>query len=194
VNAPGKLPIPQRIIDAARELFYAQGYEVTIDAIAQQASVAKPTIYVHFGSKDALVQAVLESASAEFFRQLQLEVTRRSGDPAARMLAPIDLLVEGLPDPAYHGCLCLNAAATFPDPGHPAHQVLRDLDQRLLNTWTGLAAQAGARQPDALARQLMLLFDGIKARGLTDNSGAAAADARAAARALLGHKGHAGGR
>jgi AcrR family transcriptional regulator len=194
VNAPGKLPIPQRIIDAARELFYAQGYEVTIDAIAQQASVAKPTIYVHFGSKDALVQAVLESASAEFFRQLQLEVTRRSGDPAARMLAPIDLLVEGLPDPAYHGCLCLNAAATFPDPGHPAHQVLRDLDQRLLNTWTGLAAQAGARQPDALARQLLLLFDGIKARGLTDNSGAAAADARAAARALLGHKGHAGGR
>ena len=194
MNAPGKLPIPQRIIDAARELFYAQGYEVTIDAIAQQASVAKPTIYVHFGSKDALVQAVLESASAEFFRQLQLEVTRRSGDPAARMLAPIDLLVEGLPDPAYHGCLCLNAAATFPDPGHPAHQVLRDLDQRLLNTWTGLAAQAGARQPDALARQLMLLFDGIKARGLTDNSGAAAADARAAARALLGHKGHAGGR
>jgi len=137
---------------------------------------------------------VLESASAEFFRQLQLEVTRRSGDPAARMLAPIDLLVEGLPDPAYHGCLCLNAAATFPDPGHPAHQVLRDLDQRLLNTWTGLAAQAGARQPDALARQLLLLFDGIKARGLTDNSGAAAADARAAARALLGHKGHAGGR
>jgi AcrR family transcriptional regulator len=194
VNAPGKLPIPQRIIDAARELFYAQGYEVTIDAIAQQASVAKPTIYVHFGSKDALVQAVLESASAEFFRQLQLEVTRRSGDPAARMLAPIDLLVEGLPDPAYHGCLCLNAAATFPDPGHPARQVLRDLDQRLLNTWTGLAAQAGARQPDALARQLLLLFDGIKARGLTDNSGAAAADARAAARALLGHKGHAGGR
>lgn len=194
MNAPGKLPIPQRIIDAARELFYAQGYEVTIDAIAQQASVAKPTIYVHFGSKDALVQAVLESASAEFFRQLQLEVTRRSGDPAARMLAPIDLLVEGLPDPAYHGCLCLNAAATFPDPGHPAHQVLRDLDQRLLNTWTGLAAQAGARQPDALARQLLLLFDGIKARGLTDNSGAAAADARAAARALLGHKGHAGGR
>ena len=194
MNAPRKLPIPQRIIDAARELFYAQGYEVTIDAIAQQASVAKPTIYVHFGSKDALVQAVLESASAEFFRQLQLEVTRRSGDPAARMLAPIDLLVEGLPDPAYHGCLCLNAAATFPDPGHPAHQVLRDLDQRLLNTWTGLAAQAGARQPDALARQLLLLFDGIKARGLTDNSGAAAADARAAARALLGHKGHAGGR
>jgi AcrR family transcriptional regulator len=186
VNAPpGKPPIPQRVIDAARDLFYAQGYEVTIDMIAQRASVAKPTVYVHFGSKDALIQAVLESASAEFFSRLQVEVTRRSGDPAAQLLAPIDLLVAGLPDPAYHGCLCLNAAATFADPGHRAHQVLRDLDQRLLDTWTGLAARAGARQPDALARQLLLLFDGVKARGLTDNSGVAAGDARAAARALL---------
>ena len=186
MNAPpGKPPISQRVIDAARDLFYAQGYEVTIDAIAQRASVAKPTVYVHFGSKDALIQAVLESASAEFLSRLQLEVTMRSGDPAAQLLAPIDLLVADLPDPAYHGCLCLNAAATFPDPGHPAHQVLRDLDQRLLDTWTGLAARAGARQPDALARQLLLLFDGVKARGLTDNSGVAAGDARAAARALL---------
>ena len=186
MNAPpGKPPISQRVIDAARDLFYAQGYEVTIDAIAQRASVAKPTVYVHFGSKDALIQAVLESASAEFFSRLQLEVTRQSGDPAAQLLAPIDLLVADLPDPAYHGCLCLNAAATFPDPAHRAHQVLRDLDQRLLDTWAGLAAQAGARQPDALARQLLLLFDGVKASGLTDNSGVAAGDARAAARALL---------
>jgi AcrR family transcriptional regulator len=187
VNAPAKSLIPQRVINAARDLFYTQGYEVTIDAIAQRASVAKPTVYVHFGSKDALIQAVLESASAEFFSQLQLEVARRSGDPVAQLLAPIDLLSADLPDPAYHGCLCLNAAATFPDPGHPAHKVLRGLDLRLLDTWTGLAAQAGARQPDALARQLLLLFDGVKARGLTDNSGAATADARAAARALLGH-------
>ena len=93
MNAPpGKPPISQRVIDAARDLFYAQGYEVTIDTIAQRASVAKPTVYVHFGSKDALIQAVLESASAEFFSRLQLEVTRRSGDPATQLLAPIDLL------------------------------------------------------------------------------------------------------
>jgi AcrR family transcriptional regulator len=187
VNAAGKPPIPQRVIDAARDLFYAQGYEVTIDAIAQRASVAKPTIYVHFGAKDALIEAVLEAASTEFFSQLELEVARHPGDPAAQLLTPIDLLVVGLPDPAYHGCLCVNAAATFPDPGHPAHKVLRDLDQRLLDIWTDLAARAGARQPDALARQLLLLFDGIKARGLTDSSGTAASDARAAARTLLDH-------
>jgi AcrR family transcriptional regulator len=175
------------VIDAARDLFYAQGYEVTIDTIAQRASVAKPTVYVHFGSKEALIEAVLKDASTEFFGQLELAVAGHRGDPVAQLLTPIDLLVAGLPDPAYHGCLCVNAAATFPDPSHPAHKVLRDLDQRLLEIWTGLAAQAGASQPAALARQLLLLFDGIKARGLTDSSGAAAADARAAARVLLDH-------
>jgi len=187
MNAAGKPPVTQRVIDAARDLFYAQGYEVTIDTIAQRASVAKPTVYVRFGSKDALIEAVLEAASAEFFAQLELDVSSYSGDPVARLLIPIDLLVAGLPDPAYHGCLCVNASATFPDPGHPAHRVLRDLDQRLLEIWTDLAAQAGAGHPDVLARQLLLLFDGIKARGLTDSSGAAASDARAAARALLDH-------
>jgi AcrR family transcriptional regulator len=187
VNAAGKPAVTQRMIDAARDLFYAQGYEVTIDTIARRASVAKPTVYVHFGSKDALIQAALEAASAEFFSRLELEVARHPGDPAAQFLTPIDLLAAGLPDPAYHGCLCVNAAATFPDPSHPAHKVLRDLNQRLLDTWTGLAARAGATQPDVLARQVLLLFDGIKARGLTDNSGAAAEDARAAARTLLHH-------
>jgi AcrR family transcriptional regulator len=187
VNAAGKPPVSLRVIDAARDLFYAQGYEVTIDTIAQRASVAKPTVYVHFGSKEALIEAVLKDASTEFFGQLELAVAGHPGDPVAQLLTPIDLLVAGLPDPAYHGCLCVNAAATFPDPSHPAHKVLHDLDQRLLEIWTGLAAQAGASQPAALARQLLLLFDGIKARGLTDSSGAAAADARAAARVLLDH-------
>ena len=187
MSAAGKPPVTQRVIDAAHDLFYAEGYEVTIDAIAQRASVAKPTVYVHFGSKEALIEAALEAASTQFFDELELEVARHPGDPAAQLLAPIDLLVAGLPDPAYRGCLCVNAAATFPDPGHPAHKVLRDLDQQLLEIWTGLAAQAGARQPDALARQLLLLFDGIKARGLTDSTGVAASDARDAARALLDH-------
>jgi AcrR family transcriptional regulator len=183
----GRPTITDRVVEAARDLFYAQGYEVSIDRIVAQASVAKPTVYAHFGSKDALIQAVLDAARTEFFDQLERAVADRSGDPVAQLLTPLDLLVEGLPDPAYRGCLCINAAATFPDPGHPAHKVLRSLNEQLLSVWTQLAARAGAKQPDALARQLLLLFDGTKARGLTDHSGAAADDARAAARILLNH-------
>ncbi len=52
---------------------------------------------------------------------------------------------------------------------------------------TTLAAEAGAKDPVAFARQLLLLLGGIKTRGLVDFSGAAAADARASARVLLDH-------
>lgn len=187
--------IRERLLAAARELFYTQGYTVSMDRVVTHARVAKPTAYAHFGSKEALVQAMLEQASAEFFDDLDAELGRQSGDAdgdaagdaVSRLLAPFDLLVAGLPDPAYHGCVCLNAAATFPEEGHPAHVVLRELEDRLEARWSELARDAGVRQPEAVARQLLLLFNGIKARGLIDGSGARAEDARAAARILVEH-------
>lgn len=179
--------IRDRLLAAARELFYTQGYTVSMDRVVSHARVAKPTAYAHFGSKEALVQAMLEQASDQFFDDLDAEIARRAGDPLGRILAPFDLLIAGLPDPAYRGCVCLNAAATFPEPEHPAHAVLRTLEDRLEALWSKLAQEAGAKRPDALARQLLLLFNGIKARGLIENTGARAEDARAAARILVDH-------
>jgi hypothetical protein len=41
------------------------------------------------------------------------------GEAKRQTLAPIDLLAAGLSDPACHGCLCLNAAATSRTPATP---------------------------------------------------------------------------
>lgn len=177
----------ERLLEAAGDLFYSEGYDVSIDRIAERASLAKPTVYAHFSSKEALIEAVLDTKSTEFFAQLDAEIARRHDDPFERLMSAFDLLVADLPNPDYHGCLCVNAAATFTRRDHPSHRVLRALDDRLLEVLTGLAAEAGAEEPAALARQLLLLFNGIKTRGLIDFSGAAATDARAAARTLLDH-------
>ncbi|MEU8119713.1 TetR/AcrR family transcriptional regulator [Spirillospora sp. NPDC049024] len=174
-----------RLLEAARELFYAEGHGVSIDALTERAGVAKPTVYAHFKSKDALVDAVLVAACDEWFAELDAELERRAGDPLSRLLAPFDLLTAGLPDPAYHGCLLVNSAAAFLSAEHPAHRALATHDERMLTVFQRLAADAGARHPDALARQLLVLYDGVKARGLVDNSGAAGQDARAAVTALL---------
>ncbi|MHB8497730.1 MAG: TetR/AcrR family transcriptional regulator [Acidimicrobiales bacterium] len=51
-----------KIIDAARALFEARGYDdTTIDAIAERAGVGPATIYEHYGTKDALTAAVFAS-------------------------------------------------------------------------------------------------------------------------------------
>jgi AcrR family transcriptional regulator len=174
-----------RVLEAAGELFYSDGYGVSIDAVAAHAGVAKPTIYAHFGSKETLIEAMLQQSAAVFFADLEVEIARHEGDPVAQLLAPFDLLGRDLPDDDYRGCICINTAASFPEPSHPAHGVLRSMDQGTLDAFTRLAKAAGARQPSALARQLLVLFDGVKARGLSDTSGQPVVDAKAAAKALL---------
>jgi TetR/AcrR family transcriptional regulator, mexJK operon transcriptional repressor len=62
-NAPGRPKDPEKraaILKAAQDLFPLKGYDaVSMDAIAQAASVSKLTLYSHFADKDALfVEAV----------------------------------------------------------------------------------------------------------------------------------------
>jgi len=50
------------ILDAARKLFTAQGFDATsMDQIAAAAGVSKLTVYSHFGDKDTLFAAVVKS-------------------------------------------------------------------------------------------------------------------------------------
>ena len=50
----------QRIVGAARRHFFAHGFRtVTMDDIAEELGMSKKTLYAHFPSKTALVEAVL---------------------------------------------------------------------------------------------------------------------------------------
>ncbi len=54
------------ILQASRKLFAAQGYQgTTLQAIAQAAEVSAPTIYAVFGSKAAVLSALIKSAGAD---------------------------------------------------------------------------------------------------------------------------------
>ncbi|MEV6444225.1 TetR/AcrR family transcriptional regulator [Amycolatopsis sp. NPDC051716] len=57
------------IVEAAREVFLARGFEAGIDVIAQRADVSKVTIYNHFGSKNELFHAVIHDALKEALQQ-----------------------------------------------------------------------------------------------------------------------------
>ena len=58
------------ILDAARLLFERDGYHAAaIRAIAAEAEVSEPTVYVHFGSKLSLLQALVVRAKADAEQQ-----------------------------------------------------------------------------------------------------------------------------
>jgi AcrR family transcriptional regulator len=51
----------QRILDAARELFYRQGfYETSVDQIALEAGASRPTFYLHFRDKEEVLGQIAE--------------------------------------------------------------------------------------------------------------------------------------
>ncbi len=59
---PKDLEKRQAVLGAAQELFLAQGYAATsMDAVAQAAGVSKLTVYSHFGDKEGLFRAAIES-------------------------------------------------------------------------------------------------------------------------------------
>jgi TetR/AcrR family transcriptional regulator, mexJK operon transcriptional repressor len=53
------------IVRAARQVFVRDGYEAGMELIATEAGVSKVTVYNHFGSKEALFQAVIGDALAD---------------------------------------------------------------------------------------------------------------------------------
>ena len=60
-----------RIVEGARRHFFAHGFRgVTMDDLAAELGMSKKTLYAHFSSKSALLEAVIEaklrSADAEF--------------------------------------------------------------------------------------------------------------------------------
>jgi TetR/AcrR family transcriptional repressor of mexJK operon len=73
-SPPDSHPSPKRrqMLEAARELFIARGYEkVSMDSVARVAQVSKATLYAHFASKDALFATVV--ADSGFANRLTAE-------------------------------------------------------------------------------------------------------------------------
>jgi AcrR family transcriptional regulator len=68
------------ILDAARHVFGEHGIgEISMERIAQQAGVAKGTLYLYFESKDALLENVLEFAYQEFIQRCRQAADGASG-------------------------------------------------------------------------------------------------------------------
>jgi len=149
------------LIDTALRLFSRHGYRATgIDTILAEAGVAKMTLYHHFKSKDDLIVAALKKRDTEWRTWFMRRVDELGQTPREKLRALFDVLEEWFGHRDYHGCSFGQAATEFREPKHAVHKMATEHKQRLLDYLRGLAASAGARDPDLLARQLGLLIEG----------------------------------
>ncbi|MDW5596842.1 TetR/AcrR family transcriptional regulator [Conexibacter stalactiti] len=64
-NPRGRMDKRQAMLDAALVVFAREGYaQATVDQIATEAGVAKPTIYAHVGDKETLFRLALTETAA----------------------------------------------------------------------------------------------------------------------------------
>ncbi|GAA3757563.1 TetR/AcrR family transcriptional regulator [Micromonospora maritima] len=174
-----------RILDTAFRLFYAYGPRgVGVDTVIAESGVAKATLYKHFPRKDDLVLAYLDKVDQAWSGALRAAAAAAGDDPREQLVGMFDALGGACRREGYHGCAFINTAAESPA-GSPVH-ARTVAHKNAVRAWvTDLARQAGAAEPELLARQLTLLLDGGLAGGVLDGDPTIADAAKRSAHALI---------
>jgi AcrR family transcriptional regulator len=158
-----QLPPRERILTAARDLFYRLGIRaVGVDAIAEAAATNKMTLYRHFGSKDELVAAYLGELAKEGDAVWERLANDFPGDPHAQLegwVVHVEAIFAGRVD---RGCAIANAAVELRDMEHPARHIIEDYKTRKRERLVALFREAGYAEPELLADEVFLLFEGAR--------------------------------
>jgi AcrR family transcriptional regulator len=184
VTGSTKLGARERLLAAASELFYDEGIRtVGIDRIIERAGVAKATLYNTFGSKDELIRAYLGVRR----QAMQDRITRaieRYETPRQQLLAVFEAQGELFSQATFRGCAFVNASAET-QPGSVIEQSADEYRAWVRSTFVDLARRIGVADPEGLARQLVLLYDGAGLAARMDRNPSASHVARATAELLL---------
>jgi AcrR family transcriptional regulator len=170
-----------RIIAAARVLFYRDGIHATgVDQIAEHAHVSKRTLYQHFSTKNELIAAYLRDidATRAVARERAID---NPGPPRERLLA---IFCSGK-EARIRGCPFHNAAVEAAGELPEVHAVVHDHKHGFIARLTETCREVGARNPEELANQLAVLFEGAVALATTLNDGSVLRHAQSAAAVLI---------
>ncbi len=86
-----------RLIEAARELFWVQGYEATgVAEILEKAGVHSGSLYYYFKSKEELLLAVLDTYKEMLYPMVIEPVFQKVSDPIGRIFGILEGYRQGL--------------------------------------------------------------------------------------------------
>ena len=181
---PERRSARERLLAAADELFYEGGiYTVGIERVIERAGVAKASLYDCFGSKEELIRAYLQTRQ-EARKQRIMSRLASCKTPRDRLLGVFDAMEALMAAPNFRGC-AFNRAASESKDGSSIKAACDEARGWMKALFTELAREAGAGDPEALAGQLQLLYDGASVSGQLGSGRSAAATARTIAVHML---------
>lgn len=145
-----------KLVLAAREAFRERGADASLDDIAKRAGVGPGTLYRHFPTRDALIDALMRDWSERINSDSEEIVS--SGLPAREALAAwFTKFVENIG--IYHGAAA-KVMSAMDDPSSPIYrkcQVLVAANEKVLSR----ARELDALREDVDAREVMRIVSGI---------------------------------
>ena len=180
---------PDLLIHTAFKLFYEQGiHAVGINTILNETGVAKKTLYHHFSSKEALVEAVLKYRDHIFMDWLTSRMLA-AGEGKAAVLAIFDALDDWFHNQVpellpFKGCFFVKVNGEFHQ--HRVNELCFEHKQAIVDYLTvRLTERYGEQQAQRLANQLALLKEGAIAQAYLGKDRQAAKLAGDLAEAIL---------
>lgn len=149
------------LVSKALKVFYRDGFHATgMDKLVAETGVSKTSMYKHFRTKEDLIVAALRLRDENFRTWFFQRIGEMADTPAKCIIASFDALKEWFEEDGFRGCMFIKAGAEYQDADHPIHMLAAEHKKLLLEHFTAVAEQAGARDAEKLASQIVLLQEG----------------------------------
>jgi AcrR family transcriptional regulator len=160
------VPLRQRILVAAGDLFHKQGIRgVGVEAIAEAAQTNKMTLYRYFASKDELITEWVRGMIAQKEEDWKDLNARYRGDPEGQLQEWSRRIAAKLRAMEERGSALGNAFAELPDPNHPARRVMQEHKLREHKRVVRLCKAAGFPDPAFSANLFTMMLEGAHSCG-----------------------------
>jgi len=176
----------ERLIESATALFCRFGINsVGVDAIVESAGTAKTTLYKLFGSKDGLVEAVLEREGRAWRTWFLTEIDGAGGSARERLSRIGPALHVWFSRADFFGCPFINAVGESDKADDRMRSLAIAHKKVVLDRLAALCTEAGITEPEQMAHTLGLIIDGAIVMALITRDVSAANVASRACSALL---------
>ncbi|HVU55765.1 MAG TPA: TetR/AcrR family transcriptional regulator [Puia sp.] len=178
-----------RVMDTVTRLFYEQGFQATgINQIIEESEVAKASLYEHFPSKEAILQAYLEDATAQWRSEFE-EFCKGKAAGEKTILALFDYRKILAVRRGFKGCTFIRVVYEMPNLDEAALAIVLRHKEYVRNMLKeNIAALPGKRSPremEELVEMLVSLYEGCGVQSSLERNARAMDNAKKIVQKLL---------
>lgn len=175
----------EKILKTAEQLIYQNGiHAMGMDLLVKTSGVARKSIYRHFQNKEDVASAALTERDEWWMQWFRTE-SDKGETPQERILNMFTALKSWFESDGFRGCAFINTAGEVGDPEDPIRQIAKMHKQKLLDYVLEVCGQLGVKEPEILARQLLILLEGAITTSYVMGDWSAADKARDIAKMML---------